>query len=351
MWVRLGGLETRALHARLDGIAVDRPIYVAGLARSGSTILLEVLAAQQDVAAHRYSDFPGIFTPFWWHEVQRRSPKPSAQPVERAHADGLLITPDSPEAMEEALWMAFFPSAHDPARSQVLDAQASHPSFERFYRDHLRKLLLVRGRSRYASKNNYNLTRLQYLQRLFPEARFVVPIRRPLNHIASLMKQHHLFRCGESAHRRALVHMRRVGHFEFGLDHRPINTGDPEATRQIVDLWRRGEEVRGWARYWAQLHNWLADRIAADASLARSTLVIRFEDLCQDPSATLARLFEHAQLDGDDVVHDFAGRIHAPEYYRPQFTSEERAVIAEETDAVASRFGYDREDADCEWSS
>jgi hypothetical protein len=55
-WQKLGELESGAHRVELDAITIDRPIYVAGLARSGSTILLELLAGRPGVATHRYRD-------------------------------------------------------------------------------------------------------------------------------------------------------------------------------------------------------------------------------------------------------------------------------------------------------
>src|SRR5690606_25057435 len=49
LWIRLGNLETRLVGGALAETAIDRPIYVCGLARSGTTILLETLAAHPDV--------------------------------------------------------------------------------------------------------------------------------------------------------------------------------------------------------------------------------------------------------------------------------------------------------------
>jgi hypothetical protein len=49
LWIRLGNLESWLLSTRLEGVKIDRPVYVAGLARSGSTILLEFLASHPDV--------------------------------------------------------------------------------------------------------------------------------------------------------------------------------------------------------------------------------------------------------------------------------------------------------------
>ncbi|MGH6917242.1 MAG: sulfotransferase, partial [Geminicoccaceae bacterium] len=194
--LRLGRWESEWAGDALTEQTIDRPIYVTGLARSGSTILLELLAAHQDVATHQYRDFPLIPIPLWWNRFLDRASRKESQPVERAHKDGMAVTPESPEAMEEILWMAFFADRHDPAKDNVLSERDSAPEFEAFYRHHIRKLLLLRHGSRYLAKGNYNVSRLGFLRKLFPDACFVVPVRDPVGHIASLMKQQRLF-CAE----------------------------------------------------------------------------------------------------------------------------------------------------------
>ena len=301
-WQKLGDVESSAHRAELDEIAIDRPCYVAGLARSGSTILLELLAGQPGVATHRYRDFPPVYTPLFWNRAFAHVYRADAPPAERAHKDRILVTPDSPEAMEEVLWMRFFPWVHDTGRSQVLDAATSNPAFERFYGDHLRKIMLVRGGQRYLSKGNYNLTRFAYLQKLFPTARFIVPVRDPRWHVASLMKQHRLFCAEEQRDPRILKHMRRAGHLEFGLDRRAINAGDTAKAEGIEALWREGQEVRGWARYWAMLYGFVLDQRATDPALEQAVLVVRYEDLCDRAEATLESAFAHAGLPLDTAA-------------------------------------------------
>jgi hypothetical protein len=283
-----------------------------------------------------------LFTPYAWQRFLERVPRRPATPTERAHADGIQVTPQSPEAFEEMLWMAFFDDLHRPGKSAVLDADTSNPGFESFYRDHLRKLLLLRGGRRYLSKGNYNVTRLTYLLRLFPDARFVLPVRDPVWHIASLMKQHRLFLRGEQAHRRAVTHLQRVGHFEFGADRRPIDPGDTAAIEQIQALWKSGAEVEGWARYWSLIHHYLADRLEAEPRLADATLVVAFEALCRQPVEGLQRLFEHCRLDTpDSLMEAEAARIHAPTYYRPEFSEPEIALIRDLTADAAARVGLE----------
>lgn len=348
-WIKLGNMETRAVQDAIADKRVDRPVYVAGLARSGTTILLEHLAAHPAVATHRYVDFPPLLTPYWWNRWLARVPNSQEQAQERAHKDGIEVTSQSPEAFEEMLWMAFFPDTHDPAHSSVLGRDAENPEFARFYDEHVRKLLAVRERERYVAKGNYNLVRLGYLHKLYPQAKFILVIRDPVWHIASLMKQQKLFVAGETSEPRALEHMRRVGHYEFGLDRRAINVGDDDETRRITKLWETdGEgdeetanEVEGWARYWAAIYAHVADTLDADPELKAACLVVRYEDLCGQPHDRLQAVFDHAELTLDsETLNEAASGLHAPTYYQPRFSEAELATIAEITGPVAARFGY-----------
>jgi hypothetical protein len=338
-WLALGRLESRTLAHELSEIPVTRPIYVCGLARSGSTLLHEILSAHPSIATHRIKDYPLVYTPYWWRKATRR--RQPTTPRERAHGDRVLVTSESPDALEEMVWMAFFPHCHDPSVSNVLDAELSHPAFESFYQAHLRKLLLAEQAKRYAAKANYHVARLRYLLRLFPDARILLPIREPKGHIASLMRQHERFTAEERKHPRALAYMQRSGHFEFGLDRRPINLGDNERVRSVERAWAEGEEVRGWARYWALVYDYLHALLAADERVRSAALVVRFEDLCNAPAQVLTSVVEHCALsDGEPLIATYAPRISRPDYYRTSFTPKEMAVIEEETAHTAALWGY-----------
>ena len=192
--------------------------------------------------------------------------------------------------------------------------------------------------------NSYNVTRIGYLAKLFPDARFVIPVRDPVWHIASLMKQHRLFLDGQRDNLAAQRHLRRVGHFEFGMDRRPISLGDDANTEEIATLWRDGEEVRGWARYWARMHHYIADLIESELELRPAICVLRYEDLCADPRVTLLELLSHCQLPvGSAFLGEATGRFHQPTYYQPRFSAAELSIIVEETAIAARRFGYQPE--------
>jgi hypothetical protein len=338
-WIWLARKESSQLAEQLQHVAVRMPIFICGLARSGSTLLHEVVASHPDVATHRNKDYPMLFTPYWWRRATANvRPGP---PRERSHQDGVMITTHSPAALEEMLWMAFFPRCHDPSVSNLLGATDHHPAWESFYNLHLRKLLLAEGTARYAAKANYHVARLPYLARLFPDARFLIPVRSPADHIASLIRQHRQFSRAERKHPRALAYMRRSGHFEFGLDRRPMHLGDGERVRRILAAWAGGEEVRGGAMYWDMVHGYLARLLATDTQVRNAALVVRFETLCASPAETLRAVLSHCDLpQAEAVIARHAPTIRLPGYYESNFSPADLGVIREETEATARFFRY-----------
>src|SRR5437870_2203387 len=100
-WIWLGNVESMLLAPRISHFPITKPIYVCGLARSGSTLLHEVLSSHVNVATHRIKDYPFISTPYWWRRAISLIPRTEAR--ERPHRDRMMITSESPDAFEELL--------------------------------------------------------------------------------------------------------------------------------------------------------------------------------------------------------------------------------------------------------
>ncbi|MCK4910648.1 MAG: sulfotransferase [Thermodesulfovibrionales bacterium] len=342
VWKKLGDMETRMEEGAEGELPrINRPLWVTGLARSGSTILLELLSEHPDTATHKYRDFPFLMTPVWWNSFYDRASGGNVSPEERAHKDRIMVTPESPEAMEEVLWMHFFPSCHNPAFSNVISANESNPAFESFYCDHIRKILKLRGGLRYLSKANYNVTRLSYLLKLFPDARFIVPVREPVMHIASLMKQHGLFLREGRRDRRVTEHLKRSGHYEFGQHRAPVNPGNEEITGRVMDCWADGKEAEGWAEYWAAIYGHVAADIDRSNALKEAVCLVSYETLCSEPRATLERIYSHCGLDASGEFLDRqSARLSPPGYYQPSLSAEEVRLIKEITSPALDSLGF-----------
>jgi len=336
---RLGNLETSLLSDELGQVKIREPVYVAGLARSGTTILTEMLEKHPELTSHHYSDFPNVWTPYWRNYLLQRTRRGKLTPAERAHGDRIHITNDSPEAVEEVLWRYFFPQSHVHAKPDILDDRTSNPEFESFYRDHVRKLLAVRGKPRYLAKGNYNVGRFLYILKLFPDARLLIPYRNPVDHIASLMKQHGFFLQAQAEDFRVARQLALAGHFEFGPNRRAINLGNDELHRAVNEAWAEGREVDGWARYWAETYRFLLDQARTHRHFARASLFVCYEDLCGLSGQTIDHIIAHCRLEPRvfAAIHAYyCDHLRLPEYYKPNFTAEETAAIREICEPVLS---------------
>lgn len=342
LWRQLGRLEALSLGRRYREAIIDRPIYVYGIARSGTTITLEILSRHPDAAIQQYRDMVFPFLPYWW---RRFGPKNAGlvgdTPQERPHGDGIIVTSESVETVEEPLWQSVLGERlHDETRSNLMTAADSQPRFEAVYRDYLRKLIACQPGHRFTTKNNYYVARAAYLKRLFPDARLFLVVRDPVTHIGSLMRMDRKLAHVNDANIRV---MRGLGHWEFGPGKRFVNCGDDAAIREVRRLLAADRVPQAWAHYWASVYGFLHRQLSEDAALARDTLVVRHEDLCARPGEQVDRLLAHAQHDpapfGEWRDH-YVRTLRTPDYYEPPFSAADREDIRAITRDAAAAFGY-----------
>ena len=80
-------------------------VFIAGLARAGTTILLNALYQSNIFASLSYSDMPFVLAPNLWAKISFN--KKYLDFKERAHGDGIKVSTESPEAFEEVFWKTF----------------------------------------------------------------------------------------------------------------------------------------------------------------------------------------------------------------------------------------------------
>ena len=340
----LGNFESSCMRKKIRKKAFDDPIYVVGLARAGTTVTVEMISEHPDVAVHRHMHLIDPFMPQILHNIAKMLPFIFKKKVERVHRDGLAINRDSPEAVEEMIWLRFFKDLHDETKSFLKDEQTSNPKFEKFYTESIKKLMISQKCSRYVAKNNYNITRMKYLQKLFPKCKFILVVRHPINHVASYIKQEKLFLEIEVNNKKIRDWITIVGHEEFGSNKIFINLNSQEKIDKINQLLENQETfVRGYAYYWNTIYSYVTNLLKENEDLAEKTLIVKFEDLTDNSSETIDKIMAHLELDQDKAVEmkeHYIKKLHQPKYYKPSFSDEELKAIKEETSETAKIFGY-----------
>lgn len=250
--VQLGVADvSRAMFGKqFTSIPIDRPIFITSLPRAGTTLLLERIAALPLVASHTYRDMPFVLAPLLWQRMSGRFRVGRAK-AERAHGDGMQVDVDSPEAFEEVVWRASFPKKYSAARIALWGRDDTGDGFPEFFRSQMQRVIAVRStpatpKSRYVSKNNANVARLPLLRHLHPDGQIVVPFRSPVAQAVSLLAQHTRFLAMHREHDFVRRYMADIGHFEFGLLHRPI--AFPGVDEMCARY--RPDTLDYWLAYW-----------------------------------------------------------------------------------------------------
>lgn len=279
-------LENKIFRGRVNEIEIKKPIFITSLPRAGTTILLESLSMLPNIATHTYRDMPFIFTPILWDKISRFF-RNKSELKERAHGDGIKINEDSPEALEESIWYRLFKHKYQNGRISLWKNADDH--FSLFFKDHIKKIILIRSinhkLSRYVSKNNANISRIPVIKTIFPDSKILIPLRDPIEHAISMYQQHKNFLDKHRNDHFSEKYMSDIGHFEFGLLHRPILfDGLYDLTYKLSP-----ESLDYWIVYWISGFNYLKDQENVD--------FLSFEDLMNLGANGLEKLCHQLEVE------------------------------------------------------
>ncbi|MBB3229604.1 sulfotransferase [Halomonas stenophila] len=278
--ITLSSIEDRLWRNKVAATPTGRPLFITSLPRAGTTILLELLAQQEEFASTTYRNMPFTMAPLLWGRFSSMFRK-AGEKAERAHGDGIAVDFDSPEAFEEMIWMAFWREHYENECIRLWEVSDRDAEFEAFLSRHMQKLVAsTPDAKRYVSKNNASIARLPLLSAAFPEAQILIPIRDPASQVASLKRQHSRFSDLHARDRFAQQYMEGIGHFEFGAALRPIAfSGAPESAEGA-------EHVDYWLRYWIAAYEHVLHTAPAEA------VFIDHVALSSRPDIQLPRLAE-----------------------------------------------------------
>src|SRR5262245_57481160 len=84
-------LENDMFQSELERVGSAGEIFVTGLPRAGTTLVLELLYATGEFETFTYRDMPFIMAPLLWDKLSGSFRK-AGDKVERAHGDGMTVS-------------------------------------------------------------------------------------------------------------------------------------------------------------------------------------------------------------------------------------------------------------------
>ena len=294
-----------------DPRIVDQPVYVMGLARSGTTIVLEILEKAGPFHSPTYRDMPFVLCPNFWHGLTKHS-RLDAKLAARAHGDGIAIGFDSPESFEEVFWRTACETQSGPALAYAPISQDDLADFAAYRQLGLRAALQNNPSQpqnlqslRYMSKNNNNVMRIQQLSDQ-AGAHLVLIIRDPLATASSLYRQHQRFTQLQTGDAFVRAYMRWLGHHEFGQGHKPLTIG----SQHLQGF--NPMQPDYWLTYWMGTYQNLWQTFQAlRPEQNKRILWMSHERMCKAPVQELKRLFDFVNI--NETTDAFIGMLRPAE--------------------------------------
>jgi hypothetical protein len=294
--------------------SIDRPIFITGLPRTGTTFLHNLLAQDQSNRVVR------VWETIYPSPGQRsRAPRPDRRPrqVDRQLAMFRKLAPEleslypmtahSPQECTEITAHVFrslrFDTTHAvPTYRRWLD-DVGHNAAYQFHKRFLKHLQYWNGRGHWVLKCPDHVFALDAIHDVYPDARFIFVHRNPLEVLPSVARLTDVLR---------RPFTRRIDRFEIG--------------RQVGERWNNGAAT--------------LVRVAQEVRLAPDrALHLKFRDFVRGPFDSIAAIYSHFGLtlspDASERIRRFAAERPDGGYGRHRTRLDEYGL-----DGQAKRRGY-----------
>ena len=259
-------------------IVIEDQVFITGLPRSGTTILLNIINSSEEFACSTYRNMPFILSPNIWSYISKLFKKSNSK--ERAHKDGIKIDIDSPEAFEEVFWKIF--SKKNYIEDKKLTEHNLDSEILTEFQTFIELVCQSKNKKNYLSKNNNNILRLTDLSNYINKGKIIIMFRDPLNHCASLKRQYFNFLKLHKEDKFFLNYMTFLGHYEFGLSYKSLFVDDKSDNKNDLDFW-----LKKWCYVYSNL---------IEKNNSRNILFLSYESFCENPKNSLNKIINNEDI-------------------------------------------------------
>jgi hypothetical protein len=282
---------------------IERPIFIVGCGRSGTTVLYETLCAHPELAW--FSNYTER-----WPRIPQLALLSHLRRSQRVRRSNSRFVPKPMEGYP--LWNLC--TGRSLARNAPLSETDVGDTERECLRNRIECHLRYQRATRFINKNTRNSRRIRYLKEMFPDAVFVHVLRDPRATAASLVR------------------------VNWWRD-LPLWWAENQTPRQLRATGETDAVLA--ARHW----RFVVERVLTDAEPLRDNdyFEVRYEDFVDAPLDVLARILEFFELPWSDRVGEASTDrplTSKNTKFREQFSRNELAAMSEIFGPLASRLGY-----------
>lgn len=312
---------------------VDRPVFIIGHPRSGTTMLHRSLTATDDFVVFRFWEllFPALTArkllgPFINRLI--RDGKDVLVPKNVGHLFALGQVDEEDFLFLFHALTQFYPPLAGLAFSEddfndIVFCDELPASLRRESMDWLdgclRRQLLYTGRQRIVTKMNYSALRVRTLLEAYPDARIVYLVRSPFDTIPSHLSLH-----------------QNTSYHQWGKDRLP---------KDVLDRY-----IRRRYEHNISLYRYMEDLQATGALSESQMMTVRYEDMMSDLEGQVGRVAEFCQLDLSDALRQsVADQAKVQRGYKREHNNHRmedfgltRDDLLRDLGFIFDRYGFDR---------
>jgi hypothetical protein len=254
-------------------------VIISGLARAGTTSLMNDLSKIDEFVTLSYANMPFLLCPNIWARFYKPKNK---ELKERSHKDGIMIGLDSNEALEEYFFKVI---AKD---SYIKDSYLSEYKIsQEDYNDYLdyQSIIKLDNKKIYLAKNNNFILRYKSIREFNSDFIMVIMYRDPLSHATSLMEKHHEYTKLQRKDTFVLEYMNWLGHHEFGMKQKPFVFQNSE-----VNLDNNKESLNYWLKIWINYYKYVL------TFSEHNTILINYDSYCSNPKETVETILNKTRI-------------------------------------------------------
>ncbi len=269
-------IERKGLVKRTDFV------IISGLARAGTTSLMNNLAQIDAFVSLSYANMPFLLCPNLWGKFYK--PK-KTDLKERSHKDGIMIGLNSNEALEEYFFKV---KAND---SFISDTYLSEYSISNeTYNDYLEYQTIIKNNNDkiYLAKNNNFILRYKSVRELNEDFLMIILYREPLTHATSLLEKHREYKKIQKEDTFVLEYMNWLGHHEFGMGQKTFLFRNSEQNNNVDK-----ESLDYWLKIWINYYRYIL------TIKHQNTILINYESYCNNPKGIISTILDKIHVDSE----------------------------------------------------
>ncbi|MGC1376631.1 MAG: sulfotransferase [Anaerolineales bacterium] len=334
--------ESTLLFMQLDNLffpawrrmTVDRPVFIIGHPRSGTTMLHRCLTSTEDFVVFKFWHllFPSLTSRKLLGPLMDRLIRQGKDVIVPKKVGHLFALGEVDE--EDFLFLfhaltQFYPPLGGLAFSDEdfddivfcddLPAKLRRESMA-WFDGCIRRQILFTGRQRVVTKMNYSAMRVRTLLEAYPDARIVYLVRSPLDTIPSHLSLH-----------------QNVCYHQWGKDRLPP---------AVLDRY-----IRRRYEHNVSLYRYVEDLLAAGHLPESRVITVRYEDMMRDLEGEVGRVAAFCDLDLSDALRrSIAEQARAQRGYKREHNNQNmdefgltRADVLRDLGFIFDRYGFDRE--------